>query len=64
MFDHDEDFQLKIVDLSMAIRKGSMISNIDKEARNIAPELKFGSNFDERCDVWSLGVMAHDMLWT
>jgi calcium-dependent protein kinase len=60
---HNADAQVKVIDFGNATRfRGQTpLNRVVGTTYTAAPEV-FRKNYDERCDVWSLGVVAYIML--
>jgi serine/threonine protein kinase len=60
---HSEEAQIKIIDFGNAVRfRGCLpLKKVVGTTYTAAPEV-FRQNYDERCDVWSLGVVAYILL--
>ena len=61
--DKSSDLVVKIIDLgcAMSFKKNEKMHNADGTPYYIAPEVLEG-NYDEKCDVWSCGVILYIML--
>ena len=63
LLEQDEDFsKCKLIDFGISAKLGAnnLTSSIGTPFY-MAPEV-LGKNYDERCDVWSLGVIAYACL--
>jgi calcium-dependent protein kinase len=61
---HDVEATLKLVDfgLSHILRPGGAISNPAGTLNFMAPEVVVGKSHGEACDMWSVGMMAYNLL--
>ena len=59
----DDPWQIKVVDFGTAMRfkKGSKITQTFGTSYYVAPEVLDG-NYNEKCDIWSAGVVLYMML--
>ena len=55
---------LKIIDLGLSarVKPGKKLTALTGTPLYIAPEVFAGSGYDEKCDIWSIGVMTFVLL--
>lgn len=58
------DGKIKIIDFGTAIKfsKGTQLKDKYGSPNYIAPEVITG-NYNEKCDVWSAGIVLYVLLW-
>jgi len=60
----DKDSKVKLIDfgLSRSFKSGEMMKTKCGTKQYMAPEVLQGHAYTEKCDIWSLGVLAYAML--
>lgn len=64
LFDADEDNSLKLIDFGTSVaydKKRDKLKDVMGTSYYIAPEV-LAEDYDERCDVWSVGVLMYILL--
>ena len=64
LIDREQDNILKLIDFGTASKynkKSEKMKGLKGTSYYVAPEV-IGADYDERCDVWSLGIIMYIML--
>ena len=58
----DKNFEIRIIDfgLSTLIEKGQKLKSFVGTPHFIAPDI-FNRSYDQKCDIWSIGVLVYMM---
>ena len=56
--------KIKLIDYSLStrIKKGELLDDFHGRIINVAPEIFRKKNYDEKVDIWSLGVLCSKLL--
>ena len=60
-----EDFTIKVADFGFAklLEDNSLTSSVVGTPLTMAPEVLDNKDYDEKCDIWSLGIILFQMIY-